>query len=272
MNLRHAVRSVFVVVAVVGVVGVIAIVIAPVARADTISLNVTIRDFCSNTFLVACPPGFSSNPDFERAFGDDRGLFAPGLGAGGNPVVNPAKVFPSSTVTSAAALNQFFLDVAGVNLTTTQLLTLVEAVPGSGLYQFSSGSFFPIDGQLLGNQGQANNFAFTLQLHSTFTYRPGQNFSFSGDDDVWVYINKLLVIDLGGVHPPQAASVNLDTLGLTAGATYDFDLFFAERHTEGSNLNLTTSIVLNTNALPQPGTLALLGLGLACIGAGLRKR
>ena len=268
MNLRNAVFSVMAAFAF------SAGVMSPAARADTISLNVTIRDFCTNIFPVGCPAGFNSHPDFERAIADDRGLFATALGADGKPVVNPAKVFPSSTVTSAATLNQFYRDVASVNQTAIRPLTLTETGPGSGLYQFSIGAFFPIDGQLLGNQGQANNFAFTLQLHSTFTYRTGQNFSFAGDDDVWVYINKSLVIDLGGVHSTQTANVALDTLGLTPGTIYDFDFFFAERHTEGSTLNITTSIVLNNNTpVPLPGTWALLALGLAALGAGrYRKR
>ncbi|HEX2959817.1 MAG TPA: fibro-slime domain-containing protein [Chitinispirillaceae bacterium] len=88
------------------------------------------------------------------------------------------------------------------------------------------------------------NYGFTMEMHRTFTYKKGQSFTFTGDDDVWVFINNRLVIDLGGIHRSTSARVSLDTLELTEGDEYWFDLFYSERSPTESNIYITTNMQL----------------------------
>ena len=71
-----------------------------------------------------------------------------------------------------------------------------------------------------------------------FRYQGGEVFSFEGDDDMFVFIDARLALDLGGVHSTESGSVELDTLGLTPGGVFPLDVFFAERHTDGSTFRL----------------------------------
>ena len=60
--------------------------------------------------------------------------------------------------------------------------------------------------------------------------------------DLFGYVDKKLVINLGGVHSAETKELQLDTLGLTKGQTYSLDLFGAERHVTGSHYRIHTSI------------------------------
>ncbi len=91
-----------------------------------------------------------------------------------------------------------------------------------------------------------HNFSFAMKISAQFRYIKGQYFEFRGDDDVWVFINNKLVVDIGGCHNPEEGSVNLDTLGLEEGVEYPFHIFFSERNATGSNFKMRTSINLQT--------------------------
>jgi len=241
-------------------------VFASTAFAASTTLTGTVRDFTPGALV----PG-SSNPDFEGGIGGVIPGMVSSTLAGSAPT--PLLFGPDGYITSPASFAQWYGPAAP---STSYAITLTETFAGSGIYSYSSGAFYPIDGLLLGDYAYGHNYHFTYQIAATFGYTPGagQTFEFTGDDDVWVFFDKKLGIDLGGVHGPASQTVNLDTLFGTgkAAGNYAFDFFFAERHTTGSNLKISTSLALVTTPVPEPETYAMLLAGLGLLGFMARRR
>ena len=213
------------------------------------------------------------------------------IGPGRKPVYASSDRTPSTV--GATSFAQWYADAPGVNLSDKLDMKLVAG--SSGTFVYDNPLFFPIDGKLFGAEAndpdkgsyksddqQVRNFHFTYELHTTFRYDAGNVFTFRGDDDVLVYINDKLAMNLGGIHVPLQGSIALDTgrveitrpaefeqqmeaptpkpelglpdaipngvagtvdLGLKAGEVYAMDFFFAERNCCASNFRIETNFV-----------------------------
>ena len=198
----------------------------------------------------------------------------------------PARVdslsYPWSECSAAHEIEKWFVpqvvaaDAAGKEYTNAVCrdIDLVLDEEGFWLADISEnnedGGFFPIDNlefldsaktvrnpkfdwdEQLTKNGKKHNYSFAMKISAQFKYIKGQYFEFRGDDDVWVFINNRLVVDIGGCHNPVERAVDLDTLGLIEGREYPFHIFFSERNANGSNFKMRTSINLQTQKTYYP--------------------
>ena len=92
------------------------------------------------------------------------------------------------------------------------------------------------------------NYNLTLEGHAKFIYYEDSDlyFNFTGDDDVYLFINGIRVLDMGGAHSVSKAGISLNNVatlcGLKDGEIYDFDFYYMERHGTAANFGIETNI------------------------------
>lgn len=234
---------------------------------------------CDNVLEVTYRDFSEDHPDFEREYpGDDvrLQLIRPILDQEGKPQFlssvgcpishddprvcadwNP----PQPVIESAESFAQWYRTVPGVNHEFQKELVLTETPPGSGVYVYESDAFFPLgidEGFGLTprqNNHRGVNYFFTTEIHLTFTYQAGQIFTFRGDDDLWIFVNDELALDLGSMHRAWEGSIDFDALAselqISPGGVYRMDVFHAERHTYDSNFRIETNISCFRPAPPR---------------------
>jgi fibro-slime domain-containing protein len=216
-------------------------------------------------------------------------------GVGDNYLRRNGVYFCANTVRSAESFSQWFTDStfsAAVPSTLT-LLRCPSSVAGvcetmdADTFLFNSatmrpdgtvcggagcGGFFPLDGQPNVTKYPAcsgtdqHNFHFTSEVRYWFQYDSTRaaTLRFTGDDDVFVFVNGHLVVDIGGVHEARNGVVTLDAntrdrsnalLGLTQDAIYEIIVFQAERNTCASNyrLQLKNFVLGRSSCSPRCG-------------------
>lgn len=126
--------------------------------------------------------------------------------------------------------------------------------------------FDPISGKYFGNNGNkylevvdpnqtdithyynSTNYNLTLEGHAQFIFYEDDNlfFNFTGDDDVYLYINGFRVLDMGGGHAISKCGIKLNDVkalcDLKDGQVYDFDFYYMERHGTAANFGIDTNI------------------------------
>jgi fibro-slime domain-containing protein len=206
-------------------------IVSPPSDAEAVcdrELRAVVRDFRSGE-----RDGQPQWPDFAtNVIMPDPGIVTATIGPDMKPVYAGGT---KGSTKGQAIFDQWFRDVAGVNIRFEKTIPLTPDPSRMGVFVYDSDAFYPLgNDEGFGNQYLPANHGFTTELHLRFVYKGGEVFTFRGDDDLFLFVNGRLAIDLGGIHDAMTGTVDLDQrageLGLQTGQSYFMDIFHAERN------------------------------------------
>lgn len=204
-----------------------------------IKITATFRDFSVS--------GNTRHPDFESdSFGGrTKGMVNNELGPNDRPIA--ALPIKTQALTSAESFAQWYATDSSSTHTFIRDLEFHETEANSRIYEYSNDEFFPLGPhEGWGKEDFDKNFGFTTEIAIDFAYSPGQTFRFTGDDDLWIFIDGKLALDIGGLHSAVTDEINLDehaaAHNLVVGKLYRMRIFHAERHTNRSTFHVRANI------------------------------